>query len=106
MARVIIRRGNDQVVTLVGLRTTDTGQFLNAATVKATLRDSKEQPIPAFQNVLMRYVPGSDGAYEWQIEAETMMLPKNVEYSLEVKAVQGPLNYRTVHVVTVIDGEL
>jgi hypothetical protein len=106
MARVIIRRGNDQVVTLVGLRTTDTGQYLNSATVKATLRDSKEQPIPAFSNVPMRYVPGSDGAYEWPIEADTMMLPKNVEYSLEIKAVQADLNYRTVHVVSVIDGEV
>ena len=87
--RVILRRGNDQVVTLVGLRTTDTNQYLNQATVKATLRDSKEQPIPAFQNVPMSYVPNSDGAYEWRIEADTMMLSKSVEYSLEIKAVQA-----------------
>jgi hypothetical protein len=103
--RVILKRGNDQVVTLVGLRTTDTDTYLNNATVRATLLDSKGKPLPAFQDVLMTYVPASDGDYEWTIEGTTMMLPKNVEYSLVITAEEDEMNYRTVHVVSVIDGE-
>lgn len=104
--RVVLRRGNDQIVTLTGLRTTLSSQYLNAATVTATLRDSKEQPIPVYLNVRMTYVPASDGEYEWLIEGSTFMLPKNVEYSLEIKAEQQGLNYRIVHPVSLVDGDL
>lgn len=104
-SRVILKRGNDQVVTLSGLRATQTGDFLNAATVFATLYDSKGKIVPAFVKVPMTYVSGSDGDYEWVIESDTMMLPKSVEYSLEIKAEQQGLNYRTVRMVSVIDGD-
>jgi hypothetical protein len=102
--RVTLRRGNDQVVTMVGLRTTDAPPtFLNSATVKATLHDPKGQPLPMFTDVTMEYVPESDGNYEWHIAADTMMLPKSVEYSLVMTAKQGELDYRAVHVASVID---
>ena len=104
--RVILRRGNDQVVTLTGLRTSDTKIYLNDADVKATLLDSKGKIIPQFQNVPMTYVIGSNGAYEWFVHANQMMLPKSVEYQLEIKAQQSGFNYRVVHVVSVIDAEL
>jgi hypothetical protein len=103
MTRVILKRGNDQVVTLHGLKAVQSGLFLNEATVKATLQDSKNVAIPAFTNVPMVYVPSSDGTYEWTIEADTMMLPKSVEYSLVITAVQESLNYRVVHPVSVVD---
>jgi hypothetical protein len=103
--RVILRRGNDQVVTLEGLRLM-TGTYLNAAVVKATLRDHKEQPLPAFTNVPMRYVPDSQGNYEWPVEGLTMMLPKGVSYSLEIAADQAGTNYRVVHPVSIIDGDV
>jgi len=102
--RVVLRRGNDQVVTLLGLKTTDTKVYLNLATVKGTLLDSRGCPIPGFQNIPMTYVPGSDGNYEWVVEGSTMMLPKNVEYSLEINAEQSGLTYRSVNVVSVVDG--
>lgn len=102
--RVVLRRGNDQVVTLLGLKTTDTKVYLNLATVTGTLFDSKGHAIPGFQNVPMTYVPDSEGNYEWLIEGVTMMLPKNVEYTLEIKAVQSGLNYRSVNPVSVVDG--
>ena len=103
--RLILKRGNDQVVTLSGLQATSTKMYLNDATVSATLQDSRGNPVPPFDYVPMTYVPASDGSYEWLIESDTMMLPKNVEYSLEIKAEQGGLNYRVVHVVSVIDGD-
>ena len=103
MTRVILKRGNDQVVSMTGLRNTDTGEYLNTATVRATLYDSRGQIVPAFKDVFMSHVPGSNGDYEWTIESDTMMLPKSVEYSLEFKAVQGSLNYRVVHPVSVVD---
>ena len=93
------------MVTLLGLQSVE-GIYLNAATVKATLRDSKEMPIPAFANVSMPYIPGSDGAYYWWVQGAVMMLPKHVEYSLEIKAEQSGLKYRVVHVVSVIDGDV
>lgn len=102
-SRVILKRGNDQVVTLAGLRATDLNMYLNEAVVTATLLDSKGAVVPAFQNVPMLYVPGSDGSYEWVIESATMMLPKNVEYSLVFTAEQAGLNYRVVHPVSVVD---
>ena len=103
MTRVVLKRGNDQVVTLLGLRAVDTNMYLNEAVVKATLKDSKGNNVPAFVDVPMMYVPASDGAYEWVIESDTMMLPKNVEYSLVITAVQESLNYRVVHPVSVVD---
>lgn len=106
MSRVILRRGNDQIVTLLGLRATDTGVYLNDATVQATMLDSKGRVLPAFRDIPMTYVPDSNGAYEWVIEADTMFLSKSVEYSLVITAVQEGINYRTVHVVSVVDGEI
>jgi hypothetical protein len=104
MSRVILKRGNDQVVTMTGLRTTAVVPvYLNEATVKATLQDSKGANIPAFTDVPMVYVPDSSGDYEWVIESDTMMLPKSVEYSLVITAVQEGLNYRVVHPVSVVD---
>jgi len=102
--RVTLKRGNDQVVTVKGLRTTDQPPvYLNAATVKGTLHDQKGQPIPIFADVPFQYVPDSKGDYEWQIESQTMMLPKGMEYSLVLTAKQDELDYRTVHVVSVVD---
>jgi len=104
MSRVVIKRGNDQVVTLVGLRTTDpVTVYLNSAEVKATLFDSKGTVVQPFQEVSMPYVQGSEGNYEWSIAAANSMLSMGVEYSLEIKAVQDALNYRAVHAVSVVD---
>lgn len=106
MSRITLKRGNDQVVTLRGLRTTDPQPvYLNDAIVRATLHDVKGQPLPAFQDVFMTYVPLSNGNYEWLIDAQaTMPLPKSTEYSLVLTAKQDELDYRAVHVVSVIDG--
>lgn len=106
MSRIVLKRGNDQVVALLGLRTTDQPPtYLNDAVVKATLHDSKGQPIPAHSDVLMPYVAGSEGRYEWNIEADdTMVLPKGTEYQLVLTAKQDELNYRVVHMVSVVDG--
>jgi hypothetical protein len=104
MARITLKRGNDQVVTLKGLRTTTPPPiYLNTAIVKATLRDQKEQPIPGFQDISLPYVPGSDGNYEWVIDSTVMMLPKGSEYSLVFVAKQDELDYRVVHPVSVVD---
>jgi len=100
--RLVLKRGTDQIVTLTGLRATDTQSYLNTATVKGTLLD-RGQPIPALKDIPMTYVPESNGDYEWLILASQSMLQKNVEYSLVVVAQQGSLNYRTTSPVTVED---
>lgn len=102
--RIVLKRGNDQVVTLVGLRTTDLEPvYLNAATVKATLLDAKGQPMADFSDVPMPYVSGSQGNYEWTVEADAMMLPIGSEYSLVMTARQDELDYRVLHAVSVAD---
>ena len=103
MSRIVLRRGNDQVVSLLGLRATETQEYLNTATVVATMLDSRGVAIPSLADIPMVYVPDSNGDYEWVIESATMMLQKNVEYSLEIRAVQEGLNYRRVDVVSVVD---
>lgn len=102
--RVTLKRGNDQVVTLTGLRTTtQPPTYLNAATVKATLHDPKGQPMPAYSDIPMVYIADSNGNYEWQIASELMMLPPSNDYSMVLTAKQDELDYRVVHVVSVVD---
>lgn len=101
--RLTLRRGNDQKVTLSGLRGVETDVFLNAATVKATLFDSRGKPIPVFSDVVMSYVTDSEGNYEWRIASHTLMLPPGVEYQLVISAKQDELDYRTVRPVSIVE---
>lgn len=102
--RITLKRGNDQVVTLVGLRTTATPPvYLNTATVVATLLDHKGQVVQPFDEVEVVYVPASEGDYAWEIEGSDLMIPKGIDYSLVLTAEQDGLDYRTVHVVSVVD---
>lgn len=101
--RLTLRRGNDQKVTLSGLRGVETDVYLNSATVKATLFDSRGTPIPVFTDVPMTYVTASNGSYEWRIASHTLMLGLGVEYQLVITARQGELDYRTVRAVSVVD---
>jgi len=101
--RIVVKRGNDQIISLMGLKSTDDNIYLNSATVTASLRDYRGNVVPPFEEVPMAYVTGSDGNYEWFIDSIDSMLPKGVEYQLEIKAEQAGVNYRTVHVVSVVD---
>jgi hypothetical protein len=105
MSRIVLKRGNDQSVRMTGLHKVGTSpkQYLNAATVKASLFDSKGLAVPSYQNVTMAYVPDSNGTYEWVIEGSLMSLAKGQEYSLVFTAEETGMNYRTVHQVTVAD---
>jgi hypothetical protein len=99
--RIEIKRGNDQIVTLPRLRVTNTLTYLNAATVKGTLYDSRGVAIPAFTNVTMAYVTDSDGTYEWVIDGPTMMLPPSKLYQLVITGREAGKDYRNVYDVTV-----
>ena len=105
MSRIVLKRGNDQSVKLTGLHKKGTvpKQYLNAATAKASLFDSKGVAVAAYQNVTMVYVADSDGNYEWLIEGTLMTLPKGQDYKLVVTAVETGMDYRAVHDVTVED---
>lgn len=55
---------NTQVVEIDGLTDVVTGDYLNDATVTATLFDDNDQPDPVLQNIGMSYVAASNGNYQ------------------------------------------
>lgn len=103
--RLELKRGNDQIVTLPRLRLTGVipYQYLNAATVKATLLDGFGIVQEPFHEVTLTYVPDSEGTYQWEIDGPQLMMPKGDTYRLEVTAVEAGMDFREVYAVTVID---
>lgn len=55
---------NTQVIQVTEVQDQVTGQFLQGATVTATLYNSRNVPDPVLNNIAMNYVPGTDGTYQ------------------------------------------
>lgn len=90
MAEIVIFKRNDQTITVTGLRNAETGVFLNAATVRATLLDPSGQPVSGFNNLSLSYIASSNGNYRGQVE-ETFDPPEGTGYTLVVDATEGTL---------------
>ena len=101
--RITLKRGNDQIITLSGLRIMHTAEYLNAATVIGNILDVKGKPVPSLSNATMTYVPDSNGEYEWKVAGQATMIPPNKSYLLVVTAAQESMHYRTTCPVTVED---
>jgi len=99
--RIELKRGNDQIVTLPGLRLVSNGQFLNAAVVTATLYDSKGVVVPSVNQVTMEHVPDSNGDYLWPIDGHTLMLSPSTQYTLVITAREDEKDFRASYEVTI-----
>ncbi|SRR5258706_6572686 len=60
---------NTQVIQITELQDKVSGTFLVAATVSATLYDSRGNADPIFNAIPMTYVPGTDSTYQGIIPA-------------------------------------
>lgn len=97
-----LKRGNDQIITLPGLRVAATGVFLNTATVIAKLYDKEGNQVYQDTMVYVGSIPGN-GTYAMSIAGATLMLPKSSLYSLEVRAVEAGQEFRAVYTVNLTD---
>lgn len=55
---------NTQVINIVGLTDVTTGEYLNSATVSATLFDPRGNADPVLNNIDMGYIAASNGNYQ------------------------------------------
>jgi hypothetical protein len=79
---------NTQVITITGLQDIVSGLYLDAATVTATLFDQYGNPDPILNEVVMAYLPGSNGNYQGTVPA-TFNPALGDGYTLQILADQA-----------------
>jgi len=79
---------NTQVIEIDGLQDQLTGDFLNIATVQATLVDQRGNPDPVLNDIAMTYVPGSNGNYQGVVPF-AFNAPLGSGYRLQIQADQS-----------------
>ena len=81
--------GNDNNVTLDGVKNGATNTFLNSATVTMTLKDSADANVSGESwPVTMAYVASSDGIYRGTLR-DTLSLTHGAPYTLEMTVDAG-----------------
>lgn len=61
--KLFLSPGNTQVIQITELQDQITGEFLQNATVTATLYDQRGNPDPVLQNINLAYIVGTDATY-------------------------------------------
>lgn len=79
---------NTQVLSIEGLVDEISGDYLNSATVSATLYDQNFNPDPVLNNIPMNYVAASNGNYEGVVP-DTFNPVLGSGYTLQYTAAQG-----------------
>jgi hypothetical protein len=79
---------NTQLLQVQGLQDFLSGDYLNSATVLATLLDYRGNPDSVLQNIPMNYVAGSNGNYTG-IVPDTFNAPLGSGYILQITADQA-----------------
>lgn len=80
---------NDNLLKMVGLKDLRTGQFVNNATVQATVMDLDDNPVSGqIWPTPMTYVATSNGDYEAVME-DGLVLTDNQQYKAEVEVDAG-----------------
>ena len=79
---------NSQLIQVQGLQDVLTGNFLNAATVTATLINFRGIADSVLNNIPMTYVSASNGNYEG-VAPDTFNAPVGSGYILQIQATQG-----------------
>lgn len=79
---------NTQVIDLQGLQDVITGNYLNAAVVTATLYDDRGRVDPIINELVLVYVPGSNGNYQGTVPFQFDARDGD-GYKLNIMAVQA-----------------
>lgn len=81
--------GNDNLIEVEGLQSElDLSNYLNAATVKATLKDLEGVDVAGAIDIVLSYVSASNGNYNGTLD-DTVVLSENTEYELWVDGNAG-----------------
>lgn len=87
--KLTIFQNNDQWIELSGLSDgLEPTTFFNAATVKATLRDSTNSVVSGINELTLTYVPASNGIYRGLVE-DSFAAPLGGGYTLQINAIEG-----------------
>jgi len=88
---ILLSGDNDNVLQLTGLKNGIDAQFINDATVTATLNDTDGTEISGMTwPATMTYVSGSEGTYQLLLDS-TLNLQKNTLYTVHVHVISGGL---------------
>jgi len=63
-AIIYMTPGNTKVIQIFGLQDLVSQNFLNSATLQATLYDQQSNPDPVLNNISLEYVAASEGNYQ------------------------------------------
>ena len=77
---------NTQVIQVTEVKDEITGQYLTAASVTATLYNSRGQPDPVLQNIVMTYVPGTNATYNGFVPSTFNPAGYNPGYGLQASS--------------------
>jgi len=97
-----IYQGNTQEIDVTGLQDADTGAYLNAATLTATLYDPTNIPVPGCINIPMPYVPASNGNYVGTFGDNTFMPALGTGYTLIITGSQASTFIELVYAAEVV----
>ena len=88
--KVIMSPGNNSLITANGLYDRQSKSYLDSSvTVKATLYDSNNNPVPGCTDVALTAVPGGFGAFQAVVSGATFNPPLGSGYRLNITAVQS-----------------
>ncbi len=86
--KLVLYVKNDQMLSLDGLTDSDTGSYVNAAVVTATLYKRDGSIVPEINGLVLDYVVGSNGKYAGQVN-DTFSPTAGGGYTLHIDAVFG-----------------
>lgn len=103
MERILI--GEDNVVYWLRLKDNTTGEYVDNATLRMTLKDGEGNAISGASNLTLAYIPGSNGDYRGTISASVAgTLINGVTYYLEVTATGGGTGFRRIPLLAAYHG--
>jgi len=78
--KLVLFQDNTQLINIIGLRDSS-GNFLSAATLRADLLDGSREPVAGLVDIVLSYVPSSNGNYSGTVTA-TFAPAVGTEYTL------------------------
>lgn len=88
-SKIILYQSNTQVLQITGLQDALSGNYLNAATITATLEDDQGNAIAECIAIPFTYIPLSNGNYQAVFGDQNFQPPIGTGYTLIVDGNQG-----------------